>query len=201
MDTEVITYDANDPIAEPEAVYGDALYKKWHRTGFLTVDTWLDKGKMSIDIGTISNHGLESSTLVWVNAAELSTYLDAVYDGHAEVLYPTDEKRGAPTPECFAYYGGSHKDGKDISRIIKIHHWPKGETYDTTSFIWKCGHFEARRSEQGAFIPNMSKGLSQNSIKMTRREMAELRTKVNLCLIQFVVTNSGWVSSLNGKRK
>lgn len=186
--------------------FDDDVYKKWFRSkdksGFLAIRTWLEAGKVSIDIGETGGQGLKGNTQVWTNAVELVTYLRAVYDGKGPALYP--RQKNSPE-ESFVYYGGGQLDGKPVSRILKVEHWSTGsgdsKSYDASSFAWKCGHFAARKAESGAFIPDMSKSLSQNMIKVSRREMAEMYYRLDLAINTFAAQNADVFRALNGNNK
>lgn len=187
--------------------FADDLYKKWTKSKglgrFLTVRGWLESGKISVDIGETGDGGLKKHTQVWANAVSLATYLDAVRLGRAAELYPA--AGGGNTPESFVYYGGGSQDGRPISRVLKISYWTAGKDSppDPTSFAWKTGHFAARKSDTGAFIPDMSKPLSINLIKMTRAEMAEMATILQLALVNHASNTEPkqWITQITGKRK
>lgn len=190
-----------------ERDWGEDLYKKWFRSssqgGFLSIRPWWDAGKVSVDIGEIDgNGGLKSHTNVWCGVVNLGLYLRAVYNGTAEELYPMNERAGAPTPEGFVYYGGAVHDGQPRSRILKVHHWVTGEgQYDPRSFVWKTGIFEGRQSKTGAFIPDMSKPISTNMIKVSRLEMAEIDYRVDLAIRAYAAQNPDWMNKFNGKKR
>lgn len=181
----------------PAKDYDKPLYKKWFRskvqTGFLSITPWHQALKMKIDIGKTSSEGkLLSSTNVFVDAVDLGAYLKSVVSMTAPSIYPANEKTGAPTAESFVSYGGAMIDGKPVSRIFKIHYWQSGEDYDSSAFAWKCGHFAARKSDSGAFIPDMKSPLSVDSIKVTRQEVASISYLVDLSMISYVATKSDW---------
>lgn len=183
--TEITTPAAQDRKFDDAK---NLVYKKWFRTrdksGFLTLEAWWDADKISVDVGSTEGKDLKGSTKVWTNIEPLLTYLTAVRDGRAAALYPKKEKAGAPSPEAFVYYGGGQMDGKPVSRILKIHYWGAGSDSegDASSFVVKTGHFEARLADSGAFIPNLSKPLSTNLIKLTHLEIAEIVTAMQLRL-------------------
>lgn len=202
----------DEPEREGDKDYGTDLYKKWSKAGgtgrVLSIRPWLEAGKISIDIGETVEAGgkarMKGHTLVWTNILGLATYLSAVRDGRGAQLYPANAKAGVPTPEGFVYYGGGKIEGKPVSRILKIHHWQSGDNnFDDAAFVWKCGHFSARTSSTGAYIPDMSKVLSINSIKVTRTEMAEIAYSVNLALINHAsrTETKTWLKELTGKNR
>lgn len=194
-----------DASPEVDSNYSSEMYKKWFksgtRQGFLSIVPWVEDadhtvgaGKISIDIGELESGKLKSHTQVWANVMDLSTFLYSVWMGTAEKLYPIREKGGLPTPESFSYYGGSIMDKKPVSRILKIHRWGTGKDspYDLNSFVWKTGHFEAKRSSTGAFIPDMDKPISANLIKVTRVEMAEISNRLQLTLAGHSSRHKEW---------
>jgi hypothetical protein len=196
------------PTIGDQQEFEDDIYKKWFRTkdrsGFLSLRGWLEAGKVSVDIGETSGQGLQNNTMVWTNAVELVVYLKAIYDGNGASLFPAP--RGSEgSPETFTYYGGATVDGKPISRILKIEHWSTikdgKKLYDSSGFAWKCGHFGARKADSGAFIPDMTQSLSQNKIKVSRREMAEIFYRLDMVIQGFVAREEDSLRSLNGNKK
>lgn len=192
---------------EEEKTFDDDVYKKWFRTktksGFLTLRTWLEAGKASIDIGEIAN-GTSENTIVWCDAVELATYLQAVTNGQGASLYPV--RYGLNEPEGFIHYGGSNSGNQPISRILKVSYWRTGSgdqaNVDSSAFAWKCGHFKARTSDTGAFIPDMKSPLSVNQIKIARSEMAVMSYRLNLALQRFAGTYDGDLfRALNGNNR
>lgn len=173
------------------------LYKKWFRSktqsGFLAIRPWHQALKMKIDIGKTSPEGkLISSTPVFVDSIDFSAYLKSIANGSAKVNYPANERLGSPTEESFVSYGGAVIDGKPISRIFKAHYWQNNDVYDTTSFVWKCGHFAARKSDSGAFIPDMKSPLSVDQIKVTRQDICSISYLMDLSLTSYVTNNQDW---------
>lgn len=164
------------------------LYKKYFKSrsaeGFLTIKPWFEALKVSIDIGAVRNGQLASSTLAYMNAIELATYLQAVVNNNAERLYPSNERAGLPTNEGLIVYGGGQADGKTVARIIKIHRWTTSDNQegDPNFFAWKAGSFVGRRTGTGAVTPDMSQPITQDLIKISRREMAEISYRLNLAL-------------------
>lgn len=186
--------------------FEDDIYKKWFRSkdrsGFLTLRHWFEAGKVSIDVGELSGEGLKGNTQVWTNAIALGTYLRSVTNGTAALLYPAQRGTSA---EAFVYYGGGKIDGRPVSRILKVEHWSTGSgenrRYDESAFAWKCGHFVARQTDSGAYIPDMSQSLSQNSIRVTRTEMAEMSYRLDIALHSFAARTDDVMRALNGNRQ
>ena len=178
--------------------YEKDLYKKWFRSktqsGFLSIRPWYQGLKFKLDIGKTSPEGkLLSSTMVFLDAIDFSAYLNSVVAGTAVTNFPANDKTGIPTPEGFVSYGGGIIESKPISRIFKAHYWQNSDnTYDTNAFVWKSGHFAARKTDSGAFIPDMKSVLSVDSIKVTRTEIASISHMLNLSLISHVTNKSDW---------
>jgi hypothetical protein len=186
------------------------LWKKWSVSGgtgrFLTIRPWLETGKVSVDIGETAGSTLKSHSTAWASLLALSTYLRAVRDGRAVDLYPADEKNHLYTPESFAAFGGADSDSGPVSRVFKVEYWPAGKDYDSRFFIWKAASFKGKKSSTGAFIPLSMKEehtLTKHSIKVSRREMAEMAHAFELALINHAsrLEPSTWMSQLSGRRK
>lgn len=198
-------FESSGPVSadiapKDETHFEDDIYKKWFKTksrsGFLSLRQWLEAGKVSIDIGEVNGKELQN-TLVWANAIQLAIYLRSIAQNTALVLYP--QTNSTPSPESFVHFGGSNTDKGPVSRILKIHYWKQGDSYDGTAFSFKCGHFKARTSSSGAFIPDMSAPLSTNMIKMSRTEMADMSYRIDLAIQHFAFKYDGDVfSALNG---
>lgn len=178
--------------------YQTHLYKKWFRSktqsGFLTIFPWFEALKLKIDIGKTSADGkLLSSTNVFVDLIDFGAYLRSVVNGNAITNFPQNQKLGVPTDEGFVSYGGASVEGKPISRIFKSHYWQSSsEDYDSSSFVWKCGHFAARKTETGAFIPDMKSPISVDSIKVTRQDICSISYLVDLATSSYVSNNTDW---------
>lgn len=190
--------EPHQPQSSEEKKYDQDLYKKWFRSktqsGFLSIKPWYQGLKFKIDIGKTSSEGkLLSSTMVFVDSIDFAAYLKSIANNNATVNYPANEKSGAPTAEGFVSYGGGIIESKPVSRIFKSHYWQNSDqSYDSNAFVWKCGHFAARKTESGAFIPDMKSPISVDSIKVTRQELVSISYMLDLSLISHVTNNSDW---------
>lgn len=159
------------------------IYKHWFKTksrgGFLSIKDALDIGKVVIDIGATKADGtFEGATQCYIDSVGLAVYLRAITGNYADELYPADEKANLPTPEAIAIFGGGERDGKVISRVFKAH---QGD--NPAHFFWKCGHFKGNKTASGAIIPQeMDKPLSVNSIRVTRKQIAEISYRLDLAI-------------------
>lgn len=203
---ELTTPDPEPPAQEGEREYKDTtLWKKWSMAGgvgrFLSVSTWNYAAMVSVDIGETKEGTLTGHTKVWANMLELTTFLEAVRDGRGTTLYPT--RSGLETPESFIHYGGGKTASGPVSRVLKVHHWKVKDVYDSSAFAWKCGHFEAKTTASGAFIPNMGKPLTVHSIKMSRIEMATLATVMHMAMVNHAANTStdAWLEQISGRTK
>lgn len=156
-----------------------AIFKKWFKTktrsGFISLTPWFDALKVSVDIGEVANGKVTSNTLVWTDLIGLTAYLKSVANGTSLSAYGETEE--------YSTYGGARIEGKPVSRIFKVHQWE-----DNKGFAWKTGHFAARQSDSGAFIPDMTKKISSNLIKVTRPEMHEMALRLELGLQAFTAS-------------
>lgn len=182
------------------ASYTQDLYKKWFRSktqnGFVSIKPWMEAFKLKIDIGKTSPDGkLLSSTNVFVDAVDFGAYLRAITLGTADTLFPQNDRMGVPTAEGFVSYGGATIEGKPVSRIFKAHYWQSGDSVDSTAFAWKCGHFAARKSDSGAFIPDMKSPISVDLIKVTRQDIASISYLVDLAMISHVAQAKDWYNA------
>ena len=192
--------DSNSPekvFSKDDKDYENDLYKKWFRSktqsGFLSISPWFTGMKLKIDIGKTSPDGkLLGHTQLYVDAVDFAAYLKSITLGTAADIYPANDRLGIPTPEAYASYGGGKIDGKPVSRIFKAHHWSSGDTYDSNAFVWKAGHFTARVSDSGAYIPDMKSPISVDSIKVTRQDISSISYIVDLALYSYVANNQHW---------
>lgn len=187
------TESQNQRDTSSQDEFPDAVFKKWYRTkdksGFLTLDTWLEAGKVSLDIGEVIGDQT-NNTKVWCDAMAFATYLRAVTNGTAERIYP--KRSGLSTPESFINYGGGEMEGRKVSRILKVVYWGSEDRgYDSSAFNYKAGHFAATTNAQGAYIPNMQEVLSVNMIKMSRSEVAEMSFRLDIALQRFAIMYDG----------
>lgn len=202
MSEEFSFYDDNNSAApetsDQQKSYDKDLYKKWFRSktqsGFLSIRPWFQGLKLRVDIGKTSSDGkLISSTNVFLDIIDFGAYLKAITNGTATEAYPASEKLGLPTAEGFVSYGGAKIDGKPISRIFKAHHWQNADnTFDPNSFAFKSGHFQARMSDSGAFIPDMKNPISVDSIKVTRQDIHSISYIVDLAIVSHVTNRTDW---------
>lgn len=178
--------------------YTNTLYKKWFKSktqsGFVSIRPWFQGMKFSIDIGKTNASGkLESNTNCFVDAIDFAAYLKAITNGTAALNFPANERLGLATPEAYVSYGGTMTAaGQSISRIFKCQYWQSGDNVDTSAFIWKAGHFKARKSDSGAFIPDMKSPLSVDSIKVTRQDIVSISYLLDLSLVSHVTNNTEW---------
>jgi hypothetical protein len=187
-----------DPSSDDKPKYSNTLYKKWFRSktqsGFVAIKPWFEGMKFSVDIGRTNQSGkLESNTNCFVDAVDFSAYLRSIANGSATANFPANDRLSLPHPESFVSYGGAMTSaGHPISRIFKCQYWTNGDVIDINNFVWKSGHFKARKSDTGAFIPDMKSPLSVDSIKVSRQDIASISYLCDLSLVSFVSNNTEW---------
>lgn len=170
----------------------EELFKLWTRSKdnsrFISVKYFTDAQKYVIDVGLCkADNSLISSTAVFVNSITLLAYLKSVTNLTAKINYPAhkNSEMNLHTDESLAVFGGGKIDNKPIARIFKSHYWQnKDNSYDSGSFVWKCAHFDAKESATGAFIKAGGSPLSSNSIKLSRRNLAELEIVLSYHMLQ-----------------
>lgn len=173
------------------------LYKKFFKAGasagFISIKPWLAAGRVSVDIGKLTSESkLLSSTIVWVNAVELAVFLQAVVNRRVD-LYDGS----------FSKYGGSSKDGQVIARVLKIAPWQKEVIKPDGSckaWGWRTGHFQGTLTATGAIKPNLQEPISQDLIRVTDVEMAEIAYRLDLANYS-QLTHEDWLTRVNGKRQ
>ncbi len=190
-DFEITPDNLNDKTKNNEEIY-----KIWSRTKevsrFLSVKYFAQGKKFIIDIGVTDNGSgkLKSSTFVFVDAVILLSYIRAINRGTAPNIYRASDnpKDQLPCPESIIVFGGGIVEGKPIARVFKTHYWQSGGSYDPTAFAWKCAHFTAKQSSSGAFIQADSTPISNDSIKMTRKQIAEMEILLEAALMKDLVS-------------
>jgi len=198
VDEFIGTLEDDPALADqPPKEYQTDLYKKWFRSktqsGFVSIKPWFQGMKFKIDIGKTSSEGkLISSTNVYVDAFDFAAYLKSIVSGTAVVNYPANERSNIPSPEGFASYGGADINGKPVSRIFKAHYWQNGESFDSNAFAWKCGHFPAKKSDTGAFIPDLKSPISVDFLKVSRQEICSISYLLDVSLFGYVANNPDW---------
>lgn len=194
------------PLLEPDTGGFDSpLYKEWFKTkttaGFISIVPWFydnngkPVNKVVVDIGTVSptSNTVESATKCYLDAISLATYLDLVVK-HPQIAveaYPMNKWRaGLNSPAGYIAYGGSGS----VARIFKIEYYGANkESIGTPGvFQWKCGHFEGKTTSSGAIQPDFSKPLSQNMIRRTLVQMAEISYRLNLALSGLAANTLEW---------
>lgn len=186
-DFEITPDNLND-----KAKNNEEIYKIWSRTKdvsrFLSIKYFAQGKKFIIDIGVTDNNSgkLTSSTFVFVDAVILLSYVRSINRGTAPNIYRASEnsRDQLPCPEAIVVFGGGKIEGKPIARVFKTHYWQTGGSYDPTAFAWKCAHFTAKESGSGAFIQADGTPISNDSIKVTRRQIAEMEVLLEAAVMK-----------------
>lgn len=170
----------------------EEIYKIWSRTKevsrFLSIKYFAQGKKFLVDIGVTDNNSgkLKTSTHAFVDAVVLLAYVRAINRGTAPNIYrASDNSRDQlPCPESIVVFGGGNIDGKPVARVFKTHYWQSGGNYDPSAFAWKVAHFDAKESSTGAFIQSGGTPISTDSIKITRKQVAEMEILLESALMK-----------------
>lgn len=201
---EAVLNETSDYVVSPTTKdYEPALYKEWFKTrsaaGFISITPWFNDvagkpvGRLVVDIGSVTGeNAVSSSTKCYVDAVELAVYLRSVVNGTAPNLYPS--RTGVYSPESYVTFGGTPGE-TPVARVFKIEWW--GAKKDdpgnpNNGFVWKCGHFSGKVTDQGAIQPIYDKPLSGDMIKRTREAMHVISYKLDLALTGWAANTPRW---------
>lgn len=178
------------PGVDPKEYAKNQVYKKWFFAGsvggFLSIRVWPDAGMFHIDIGQLNaKKELVGHTEVWVPAIKFASYTRAVASGTYNLAYPN---------ATFAHYGGAMIEQKPMSRIFKVEYWTKDEPQSGLHF--KNGHFNAKRTDQGAYQPLLKEEIRRNSIKVTYAELLEIAYRLDLSISSCIINSPGWLADV-----
>jgi hypothetical protein len=176
-DTEVFETTTQDP---PVNLASEPIYKKWHKTGFISVGYWAKASKFTIEIGSLGQDGsLKSPTKCFVPVYQMLAYLHAEVNSQVVNVYPKFDLEG------YSFYGGGKSPtGGVVSRVFKITNWKdKVGNVDKSGRAFKCGHFAGQTTTSGAITPILSEMISSDVIKMTVSDLAEIYQICSLAVI------------------
>lgn len=166
------------------------IFKKWHKTGFISVSYWPEAQKAVVDIGKIDpadDNALRSSTKCFLPAVKFLAYLRAENQGTLFQLFPKYAEEG------WSEFSGSETqrvvDGTSqvltIARVFKSTYWtvPSTKQADTTARAFKCGHFHGTKTSQGAFTPQYDKPpISVDLVKLTMLDLSLIFEQLQLAM-------------------
>lgn len=147
------------------------IYKKWHLTGFISVDFWEDGGKAIIDIGETEkgSKAFKGHTSCYVDAVRFLVYLENMVNQGQLRLFQDNK---------FEVFGGSRdkNTNKVVARVFKAEHPKNKETGadDMSRVVFKCGHFAGSETDQGAIKPDYKNVISVHFTYMKYTDIAEL---------------------------
>ncbi len=161
--------------------YQIEIYKKWHKTGFISISNWPTADKVKFEIATTTeDRKLKSLSTCYLPVYEFLTYLQAEVSGRVTEIFPefakTDKNHG------WTKYSGSPKANPVIARLFKITDWNFKHDQSWTpsgSRRFKCGEFDGQVTNTGAVNPIWSKMHNDNSIKMSQYDIAELYQRLS----------------------
>lgn len=170
QDSETNSYPTDNQSSN-QLTEVETLYKKWHKTGFISVAYWSKADRVIIEIGSLESDGsLKSATKCFIPAAQFLAYLRSEINDTLDLIYPNFDSNG------HAFYGGGDTPSGVVARVFKIAYWTSknSNSPDKASRAFKCGHFKGKKTDQGAVTPDYSQVISANSIKMTLADIAEI---------------------------
>ncbi len=161
--------DYNDPTTDTNNAKNDnSVYKKWHKTGLINIGYWPDADKVTVEVGSLDDGGrLKSATKCYLPLFKFLAYLRAEISRNVSHIYPSYGDKG----EQF-FGGGKGKDGALVSRVFTTEFWTKGDPASGRRF--KCGEYAGKSTDQGAILPDYKTIHSENQIKMTASDLAEV---------------------------
>lgn len=165
------------------------IFKKWHKTGFISISYWPEAQKAVVDIGKIDpndDNALRSSTKCFLPAVKFLAYLRAETQGTVKYIFPKYGEEG------WAEFSGSETerivDGVPrtvtIARVFKSTFWTNASTkeQDTSARAFKCGHFHGTKTSQGAFTPQYDKAISADHVKLTLLDLSLIFEQLQLAM-------------------
>lgn len=160
----------------------ETVYKKWHKTGFISVGLWYEHKKVMVEVGrTDQNDQLLSATKCYVPMNAFVSLLYADLHGLTDRIYPKFSTEG------YSFYGGGPHQGGFVSRVVKIEpHWKahKDAQPDTSARTIKCGHFEGTRTATKAIKPNRDKpAISSDQAKLDLADLSMIYHDLNTLII------------------
>lgn len=149
--------------------FEEPIFKHFFKTktfgGFCSIIPFNEGRKFNIQVGQVeADNKLKQFTPTYVEFVLLGAYLRSVVRGTVADAFEN---------ATLVVYGGGTVDGEDVARILKIAP-DSGEYTPKVDYFWKCGHFKARKTSTGAYVPDMKSPIQQNGIKISRQTMDEI---------------------------
>ncbi len=175
----------NDTEFKPGYFMQD-VFKKWHRSGFISFKYWVKEEKVLVEIGTIDkSNNLSSSAKSYVNAHLFLAYLKSEVEGNVGLLFPDYPDK------IMQLFGGSpsSKDGYPISRVFTSLPWrsTKDSPADLTARAFSCGEYKGKLTNQGAITPIYAEKLAFERVKLTLLDLAELYQRLRIQVESYAV--------------
>lgn len=181
----------SDPLQEATEfpnTSSETIFKRWHRTGFISIGYWAKANRITVEIGAMDDNGdLKNATKCFLDAFKFLAYLRAETSNNLLHVYPKYEESG-PKGGFISFGGGNTRDHGLVSRVFKVTYWQNGQEIDKSARAFKCGHFKGLPSSQGAVNPDYKSPISQNSMKISMEMIAEMYEAVSsACLVGSVI--------------
>lgn len=171
---------------KPQAI---ELFKKWHRTGFISVGYWNYADRVIIEIGSVNpddNNSLKGATKSFIPVFQFLAYLQAEVNGNPGLMFPKFEDKGV------SFFGGNNKP-PIVSRIFnsKIYtDYRNNNAPDPFSRTFTCAHYEGEARDKGVIIPNYKAEISKNTIKLALADLAEMYQLLSMQVLAETVTDT-----------
>lgn len=161
----------------PGVNVAEIIYKRWHRSGFVSIAYWASAGKVIIEVGaTNEDKSLRSATKCYVGATQFLAYLRAEVHKNVQWIFPEYTTQGYKL-----YAGSPNKDGELIARVFSIKLWKDREGKpDLTAREIRCAHFDGKKNSQGAVEPIYTAKRSEDYMKLLMRDIAEIFEALNI---------------------
>jgi hypothetical protein len=177
----------------------ETIFKRWHRTGFISIGYWAKANRITIEIGALDDNGiLRNATKCFLEAPKFLAYLRAEITDNLFHVYPKYEEPGKNGG--FVSFGSRKtREHGDVSRVFKSTYWLSGKEVDKSARAFKCGHFKGTPNAQGAVNPDYQQPISQNSMKISLEVLAEMYEAVSTaCLIKNMMHHINGGDKANG---
>lgn len=174
--------DHHAPTDNQKETNSIELLKKWHRSGFISFSLWNSADKVIIEIGSTdpdNNNALKQVTKCFLPAVQFLTYLHSEVNGIVTTIFPTFTDKG------ISFFGGSVKPPV-VSRVFNSSYYKdykNNNAVDTYHRTFRCAHYDGEVKDKGAVQPIYTKKISENTIKLSLLDLAEMYQLLNLHMI------------------
>lgn len=149
------------------------LFKKWHRTGFVSVAYWATAEKVIVEIGAIDpdkNNALLKATKCFIPSLQFMSYLHAEIHGMTDRMFPSFDTKGV------SFFGGTPKPPV-VSRIFNSSYYldyRNNKQIDPLYRTFTCAHYDGEVTGKGVITPIFKNEISKNTMKIALVDLAEM---------------------------